>query len=96
MSKIPPGTILGPDSGMYSPLLMCTVLHMEYDFSGKNGNLLFADGECCDMNGAIKFFEAIDKDVRTINTRSRGKNLVSYLHETGEWVAHTFENRDTK
>ena len=51
-------------------ILMCEPLRMEYDFTRRRGLLFMANGDCCDMDGCISIFKAIDQDVTLIETWS--------------------------
>jgi hypothetical protein len=68
---------------------------LTYDVRSRQGALLLAHGECCDMSACIALFEAIDPAVRYIETRwaERGTSWTnsrldtSYRRHNGTWTA---------
>lgn len=73
---------------MDHPTLMCDVASLTYEFNTRTGTLVMGDGDCCDMRGCIAVFQAIDPDVRQINTFSGRKRDTEYsLLRSGEWKA---------
>lgn len=66
--------------------LMCEPVRIEYDFTRRRGLLVMAEGDCCDMNGCIKLFQAMDQDVTLIDTYSGHVRDTSYvLVANGMW-----------
>lgn len=68
--------------------LMCSVNSLVYDFPGHCGHIFFPDCHCCDMEGCINMFEAIDSDVSQIITFSGHKPDTIYFKKNGEWKAY--------
>ena len=69
------------------PDLKCYVTNLEYDFWARRGVLFMADGNCTDMRGCIRLFEAIDSNVTFIVTMSGGALDTCYDKRSGEWKA---------
>lgn len=69
-------------------LLKCEVISISYHFKASVGSLCMGEGNCCDMNGCIAFFEAIDPGVRVIDTHAGGEPDVSYCkRRDGTWTS---------
>src|SRR3954451_6899810 len=60
------------------------------------GMLYMADGECCDMSGAIELFQGIDPAVRAINTFSGDEPDTMYFRRGGEWTAYITRPRSAR
>jgi len=58
-----------------------------YDFERRFGTLHQAADCCTDMTGTISVFEAIDPDVRKIQTWAGGFLDTTYERIHGKWVA---------
>jgi hypothetical protein len=65
--------------------LMCGVLSLSYDFAGHEGIITFPRGDCCDMSGCIRLFEAIDPGVVAIDTFSGDEPDTAYRKRNGVW-----------
>jgi hypothetical protein len=63
------------------------VLAVCYFPDERAGQLWMADGDCCDMEGAVALFEQIDPRVRTIQTFSGGRWDTRYSKRRGKWIA---------
>jgi hypothetical protein len=50
----------------------------------RRGELWLAEGDCCDMTGAITLFEQIDAEVRTIMTFSGNAGDTCYIKSPGD------------
>jgi hypothetical protein len=57
---------------IWNEQLQCEVDGVEYDFRKRAGIVRMPWGNCTDMDGCIRLFEAIDEDVRTIQTIEAG------------------------
>jgi hypothetical protein len=53
---------------IWNEQLQCHVERIEYDFCKRAGIVRMPWGNCTSMDGCIRLFEAIDEDVRTIQT----------------------------
>ncbi len=70
--------------------LMCSVESLSYDFRTREGRLEMPDGNCCDMEGAVGLFTAIDPKAETIRTFAGGKPDTVYRKDAGDtpgWAA---------
>lgn len=66
--------------------LQCDVIRLEYDFERRHGHLFMQEGNCCDMDGGIVLFEAIDARVKHIETHAGKKQDTSYMNDSaGKW-----------
>ena len=63
----------------------CEVLRLSYDFASRAGIVEFPENDCCDMDGAITVFSAIDPEVISIRTYAGGKKDTVYRKIKGEW-----------
>lgn len=69
--------------------LICGVRSLEYDFDERTGILRLPGLHCCDMQGAIDLFSAIDKEVRLIKVFSGPKPDTTYKYtEDDGWLAY--------
>ena len=67
-----------PNDEAFHHGLQCCVRSVSYDFRKRAGRLDMEDGDCCDMTGCIHFFQAIDPDVRKIETFSGDARDIAY------------------
>ena len=83
---IDPTTIIrDPNDEAFHSGLQCCVLLVAYDFRTRVGRLDMARGNCCDMSGAIAFFEAIDPQVIQIQTYAAAKRDTVYVKRRWGW-----------
>jgi hypothetical protein len=59
--------------------LQCSVRSVTYDFVERRGRVDMERLCCCDMEGCIAFFEAIDRQVQLIETFSGEKPDTAYV-----------------
>lgn len=71
----------------YHPEFQCSVFSISYDFPNKEGVLMMAESNCCDMDGCIAFFKRVDPNVRAIRTAAGGVEDTMYRLDLGEWKA---------
>ena len=69
--------------------LGCDAQAIAYDFDRKIGMLKMRDGNCCDMEGCIEFFKAIDPEIRRIETFSGEVPDTVYALTGNSWNAIT-------
>lgn len=67
--------------------MKCHVLRIEYDFVSQIGILYMPPVCCCDMQGCIDLFEAIDPKVDQIRTFGGDRQDTSYHLVAGIWEA---------
>jgi hypothetical protein len=67
--------------------LGCAPLELTYDFQTAAGQLFMADGHCCDMQGCIGVFLAIDPHVSAIATFSGIDKDTVYTRYGERWEA---------
>jgi hypothetical protein len=74
---------------MWNEELKCFVYHIAYIPDGKTGSVRMREGSCTDMSGAIRLFEAIDKEVRIIVTHYGDPEVpdTCYFKEGDKWTA---------
>ena len=75
------------DGETYHGSLICHVRSANYDFRERLGRLDMEEGDCCDMEGCIAFFEAIDPDVQAIETFSGPERDTTYVRRPKGWEA---------
>jgi hypothetical protein len=81
-----PTTIVrDPNDEAFHTGLQCCVLFVAYDYRTRVGRLYMEGGDCCDMGGAIVFFEAIDPQVIQIQTFSGAKRDTVYVKRRWGW-----------
>ena len=59
--------------------LQCAVRAVHIDFAAHIAKLQLFDGHCCDMVGAITLVEAMDPEIRQIETFSGGAEDTTYI-----------------
>ena len=57
----------------------CRIEAISYDFETGVGEAYFPPGNCCDMEGCIKRFKTISRDVRLIRTYRGGVPDTDYV-----------------
>ena len=67
--------------------LQCSINSVTYHFDERTGHLYMREHECCDMSGAIEFFESIDPKVKHIKTYSGFIEDTCYQLKGKKWVA---------
>lgn len=68
--------------------LMCSVIKIEYNFVARAGRLTMDDDNCCDMQGCINLFCAVDADVKEISTYAGNRPDTAYKKQrNGVWLA---------
>ena len=90
---------MAKEKSVYNTQLMCSVISLGYDFPTHHGYVYFPEYCCCDMQGCIKLFTAIDPDVTMVITFSGPKPDMIYCKENasgqprknGEWKAYIAE-----
>ena len=68
-------------------MLKCRIERFTYCFVERVAEIWLADGNCTDMEGAIKYVMRIDTKAITIITWSGGKRDTVYMRIDGEWKA---------
>jgi hypothetical protein len=71
--------------------LKCRVHRLSYDFNTRIGDIYFAAGHCCDMQGCVDLFLGIDPDVLIIRTYAGREPDTVYrfnVGDSGEWAAY--------
>lgn len=75
----------------FHPKLQCYVLELRYDYEQRIGVAVLGSAtSCTDMGGCIAAFQAIDPEVRQIQTyadRGRKPDTVYTRGENGKWDA---------
>jgi hypothetical protein len=71
----------------YQPLLQCGLDAVVAYLKSHKVELWLPEGECCDMDGAIKYASLIDPQVALINTYSGGINDTYYIKEPSGWCS---------
>lgn len=69
----------------------CYLHRVMYDFEARRGVLVMDEGSCTDMSGAISVFEAIDPEVKRIDTYAADKPDTVYRRHSdrlGGWQAY--------
>ena len=75
----------------FNELTQCYVKRVVYDFDTRRGILMMEEDSCTDMNGAIKLFQAIDPNVKAIDTFAGTRPDTSYRRHSakfGGWKAY--------
>lgn len=67
--------------------LMCEVRSLAYDYVARVGQLVMEPGNCCDMDGCLLLFCAIDPEVREIRTFAADLPDTVYYRSSGQWKA---------
>jgi hypothetical protein len=76
------------NNGTWDQDLSCCWLSIE-SLPAKTLRITLAEGNCCDMDGAIRFAKKLMPDVARIVTMSGGHLDTHYsLGGTGTWQAH--------
>lgn len=70
-----------------SELMVADVRRTLYDHDAKTGLVQLGGFTCTDMTGAIRYFTAIDPDVRRIITINEYGPDVAYVRRDQEWFA---------
>lgn len=65
----------------------CEAISLAYDFAGRSGTAIFAKDNCCDMQGAIDVFTAIDPEVIQITTYAGNERDTQYTKRNGQWYS---------
>jgi hypothetical protein len=65
--------------------LSCFVNRLEYDFTKRSGKSFLLPGNCCDGPACIKLFEAIDPEVKEIQTFEGANVDTLYWRRKEEW-----------
>jgi hypothetical protein len=73
--------------------LRCVPLELHYDFAAATGALIMADGECCDMQGCVALFTAIDPAVGVIVTFAGIEKDSVYVRHGRGWEAESRPRR---
>lgn len=74
--------------GVWVNEFQCCVHLVQYNPLLKFGSVMMLTGNCCDMGGAIRYFERIDPEVTSIlSYYPSGQNDTSYHKRNGEWRA---------
>lgn len=71
----------------YNEQLKCAVNRMAYDWRSAIGRIWLAPDHCCDMNGCIRMFTALDPKVISIFTFQGEADDTVYMKVHGEWRA---------
>lgn len=73
--------------------LVCKVKTLSYDFRTGVGEIHFPPFHCCDMDGCIKLFTAIDPKVKDIQTYSGEKmdTRYTYSFDEGRWIPRCYQ-----
>jgi hypothetical protein len=90
------GLSLGPPAvpkPRLHPGLGCAPLELHYDFAAATGALIMADGHCCNMEGCVELFTAIDARVGVIVTFSGLEKDTVYMRHGQGWQADTGRKR---
>lgn len=74
--------------GVWHGGVQCDVRRLVYDFELLVGALYLPRGDCTDMSGCIRMFEAIDSRVCQIQTYSGEARDTIYDRTSGEWRAY--------
>jgi len=70
--------------------LVCRVVGLSYDFAVKRGDLFMVGEDCCDMDGCLDLFRAIDEGCLAVHTHNaEGYDTTYWRHPGGEWHATT-------
>lgn len=69
----------------YHPEMMCTVLHLGYDFTNRLGEVHVGKLQSTDMTGCTAFFERIDAEVKGIRVVASGRPDFIYLKRDDKW-----------
>jgi len=77
--------LLEVEGEVFSVDLVTCIESLSYDFVQKVGVLCMPELCCCDMSGCIRVFQAIDPDVRRVDTISGDKADVVYMKNEGKW-----------
>jgi hypothetical protein len=73
---------------IHNKQLQCEVESIEYDFQTRSGIVRMPWMNCTDMMGCIRLFEAIDPEVRSIQTLEAGHPDTQYIRmPSGKWQA---------
>jgi hypothetical protein len=67
--------------------LACQPVSVVYDFDTRNGKLVMAEGNSCDMAGCIALFSRIDPEVESIETIAGNKTDTCYQRKGQKWRA---------
>jgi hypothetical protein len=98
MTSQTPNPDPGPGPNLYPPdrkptlpsfdtRLACVPERLVYDFTTRTGHLYMLQGDCCDMQGAVALFQAIDPRVVRVVTASGDALDTCYETQRGGWVA---------
>ena len=79
--------MINPATAAWDERLQCSVVSLAYDFGTHKGRLYLQDGDCCDMEGCLELFEAIDPTVTAITTYSGDQEDTLYRKHGTEWQA---------
>jgi hypothetical protein len=79
--------------GTWIASVQCTVIALTYDFVNREGRLVMAKNNCCDMDGCINLFTDIDPEVRMIETFAGDLRDTLYLRSRDKWVALTSSSK---
>jgi hypothetical protein len=69
--------------------LACLVRSLSFDFANKRGELHLPPNCCCDMSGCIAVFQAIDPEVKEVQTFAGKEPDTRYWHclDEDRWIA---------
>jgi hypothetical protein len=67
--------------------LQCHVVSLAYDFSSHTGRLYLVAQGCCDRDGCLELFQAIDPEVRAIQTYSGDQPDMAFRKMGTEWMS---------
>jgi hypothetical protein len=81
------------EADLWDERFQCDVRAIEYDFARREGAARFPAGCCCDMEGCIQVFEAIDPRVDCIFTYEGGQGDTWYQKIDGKWEAFSPEGK---
>jgi hypothetical protein len=76
-----------PGAEFWHSECQCHLTGLSYDFAQHVGLLLMAEGECCDMTGCVRLFEAIDPNCARIETVSGKEIDTAYVRNERGWRA---------
>jgi hypothetical protein len=88
-----PGPNGAPARAVFHRGLVCFVTGLAYDFAAKAGRLDMGPISCCDMDGCIALFRAIDPSVTTIATFADGARDTRYEKVEGRWRAYVWDKK---
>jgi hypothetical protein len=77
--------------------LACSINRLQYDFAKHKGELFMMPGNCCDGQACIKLFEAIDSEVKEIQTFEGANVDTLYWRRGEEWnIRAAWQGRKAK